>query len=203
MDAFQKIKEIRIVPVVVLNSVEDTIPTISALVKGDVPIAEICFRTDCAEACIKVASKEFPDALIGAGTVINEYQAVRAIECGAKFVVSPGFSEKVHDVCKKYHIPYIPGVVTPTEIMNVVNRGYKYVKFFPAGEFGGVKAVKSLSSAFPGISFLPTGGVNNSNLKDFIDVKSIFAFGGSWVSKGTPEEITKNCLEARRIIKGE
>ena len=203
MDVLSVIKEIKIVPVVVINSVIEVVPTLSALKNGDVPIAEICFRTDCAEDSIKIAVKEFPDMCIGAGTVINEYQCVRAIECGAKFIVSPGYSDKVFEICKKYRVPYIPGALTPTEIMNILSKDIKLIKFFPAGEFGGIKAIKALSSAFPQVSFLPTGGVNNDNLKEFINSKFIYACGGSWVSKGTPEEITKKCLEARKIIKGE
>ena len=203
MSVLEKVKEIGIVPVVVLNKVEDTIPTVQALVDGDVPIAEICFRTDCAAECIKLAVEKFPDALIGAGTVINEAQAREAIACGVKFIVSPGLSKAVADVCREANVPYLPGVVTPTEIMAAIDLGLTTLKFFPAGVFGGLKAIKALGAAFPAVKFMPTGGVSNENLSEFIACDKIIACGGSWVCKKTYEETVKVCLEARKIIKGE
>ena len=201
MDALSKIKEIKIVPVVVFNDINEVDSTLNALRNGDVPIAEICYRTECAPLCLKKAIEEYPDMLIGAGTIINKKQCIEAISFGAKFIVSPGFSDNVYGECMKHNIPYLPGVLTPTEIMHALDKGINILKFFPAGEFGGLKAIKALSSAFPQVMFMPTGGVNNDNLNEFISFKKIIACGGSWVSKGTREEITKKCLEARRIIK--
>lgn len=203
MSALKRVQEIKLVPVVVLNKVEDTLPVIKALHDGDVPVAEICFRTDCAAECIKLAVKEFPNDLIGAGTVINAKQCQEAIDCGAKFIVSPGLSDEVARVCKENQIPYLPGVVTPTEVMRAIDLGLEVVKFFPAGVYGGLKAIKAIGAAFPAMKFMPTGGVDNKNLKEFIECNRIFAVGGSWLVKGTPEEITACCLEARKIIKGE
>lgn len=203
MSALKRVQEIKLVPVVVLNKVEDTLPVIKALHDGDVPVAEICFRTDCAAECIKLAVKEFPNDLIGAGTVINAKQCQEAIDCGAKFIVSPGLSDEVARVCKENQIPYLPGVVTPTEVMRAIDLGLEVVKFFPAGVYGGLKAIKAIGAAFPAMKFMPTGGVDNKNLKEFIECNKIFAVGGSWLVKGTPEEITACCLEARKIIKGE
>ena len=203
MSALKRVQEIKLVPVVVLNKVEDTLPVIKALHDGDVPVAEICFRTDCAAECIKLAVKEFPNDLIGAGTVINAKQCQEAIDCGAKFIVSPGLSDEVARVCKENQIPYLPGVVTPTEVMRAIDLGLEVVKFFPAGVYGGLKAIKAIGAAFPAMKFMPTGGVDNKNLKEFIECNKIFAVGGSWLVKGTPEEITTCCLEARKIIKGE
>ena len=145
MNVLDKVREIKLVPVVVLNSVEETIPTIQALHDGDVPVAEICFRTDCAAECIKLAVEKFPNDLIGAGTVINAAQCEQAIDCGAKFIVSPGLSHEVARVCKERNVPYLPGVVTPTEIMQAIDLGINVVKFFPAGVFGGLKAIKRSS----------------------------------------------------------
>ncbi len=201
MNALSIIKEIKIVPVVVFNDINEVDSTLNALRNGDVPIAEICYRTECAPLCLKKAIEEYPDMLIGAGTIINKKQCIEAISFGAKFIVSPGFSDDVYDECMKHNIPYLPGVLTPTEIMHALDKGINILKFFPAGEFGGLKAIKALSSAFPQVMFMPTGGVNNDNLNEFISFKKIIACGGSWVSKGTPEEITNKCLEARRIIK--
>ena len=203
MSALKRVQEIKFVPVVVLNTVEDTLPVIKALHDGDVPVAEICFRTDCAAECIKLAVKEFPNDLIGAGTVINAKQCQEAIDCGAKFIVSPGLSDEVARVCKENNVPYLPGVVTPTEVMRAIDLGLEVVKFFPAGVYGGLKAIKAIGAAFPAMKFMPTGGVDNKNLKEFIECNKIFAVGGSWLVKGTPEEITACCLEARKIIKGE
>ena len=203
MSALKRVQEIKLVPVVVLNKVEETLPVIKALHDGDVPVAEICFRTDCAAECIKLAVKEFPEDLIGAGTVINAKQCQEAIDCGAKFIVSPGLSDEVARVCKENDVPYLPGVVTPTEVMRAIDLGLDVVKFFPAGVYGGLKAIKAIGAAFPAMKFMPTGGVDNKNLKEFIECNKIFAVGGSWLVKGTPEEITVCCLEARKIIKGE
>lgn len=200
MNAIEQIKNIKLVPVVTINKLDDVNPILSALLEGNVPIAEICFRTDCAEAAIKMAVKDFPQMLIGAGTVINEEQAMSAIQAGAQFVVSPGFDEGVLDVCKKHDIPYLPGAVTPTEIMNLINNDIKIIKFFPAGVYGGLKAIKALSAAFPQVQFLPTGGVDNTNLKEYIQCPAVFAIGGSWLLKG---DIKNNCLIANAIIKGE
>ncbi len=201
MDLMDRVHEIGLVPVVVLNNVEDTIPTLNALRDGDVPVAEICFRTACAEECIKVAAENCKDVLVGAGTVINAKQCEDAIHAGAKFIVSPGLSEEVALVCKAHNIPYLPGVVTPTEIMKAISLGITTVKFFPAGVFGGLKAIDALGSAFTTVKFMPTGGVSNANLSEFVKNKKIVACGGSWLVKGSAEDIKKVCLEARSIIK--
>ena len=196
----QEILETKLVPVVVFKEIEDVDVILPALSKGGVNIAEICFRNEASINGLKLAIQKYPDMVIGAGTIINKEQAELAISYGAKFIVSPGLSESVNEVCVKNNIPYIPGVVTPTEIIKAIDLGIYYLKFFPAGVFGGLKAIKALSSAFPKIKFMPTGGVDNSNLAEFIKEKSIFAIGGSWLVKG---DITANCLEANKIIKGE
>lgn len=200
METLEKIKLIKLVPVTVFNNKEEIRPTLSALQKGGVLVTEICFRTEHAEEGIKIACKEYPDMLVGAGTVINKDQCQKAIDAGAKFIVSPGFSDEVCDLCQSLGILYVPGVVTPTEIMHALDKNITYLKFFPAGVYGGLKAIKALSAAFPQVYFLPTGGVDNNNLKEFIEHKKIFAVGGSWLLKG---DITANCLEATKIIKGE
>lgn len=194
----EEVLKTKIVPVVVFNSTSEVEHTLSSLIQGDVNVAEICFRTECAAESIKLGIKLFPNMVIGAGTVINKKQAELAIECGVKFIVSPGLSKEVNEVCVKHNIPYIPGVVTPTEIMEALELNIHYLKFFPAGVFGGIKAIKALSSAFPGVKFMPTGGVNNDNLIDFVKEKCIFAVGGSYLLKG---DIVSNCLQARKIIK--
>ena len=179
----------RIIPVIVINNIEETIPKLTALKQGGIKIAEITFRTAAAEDAIKTASKHFKDMLIGAGTVVNRIQCIKAIEAGAKFIVSPGLSEEVAQICKENDIAYLPGTVTPTEIMHAKNLGFLIVKFFPAEAYGGLKTIKALSAAFPDIKFVPTGGIDQSNFTDYLSQKYIAAIGGSWMMKGSPEEI--------------
>ena len=192
--------EVKVVPVVVIKELNDTIPTLQALCDGNLPVAEITFRTACAEEAIRLGVKTFPDMYIGAGTVINVEQAKRAVNAGAKFIVSPGLSEEVARYCIENGITYYPGCVTPTEIMQAISLGINVVKFFPAQVYGGLKAIKALAGPFPQVKFLPTGGVDASNLKEFLDCDKIFAVGGSWMMKG---DIVKNCIEINNIIKGE
>lgn len=188
----------KLIPVVVLHNEEDAKEKLSALVKGNVLIAEITFRTEYAPEGIKYAIKNYPNLLVGAGTVINKEQCQQALDLGCKFIVSPGLSEEVALLCKEKNIPYLPGCVTPTEIMKALSLGINVIKFFPAQTFGGLKAIKDLSSAFPQVEFVPTGGIDNSNLKEYLSHKSVKAVGGSWLLKG---DIVKNCLEANEIIK--
>ena len=203
MELFSKIEEVRIVPVVVFNNASETIPTLNAMKEGGLPVAEICYRTECAPECLKIAVSQFKgDFVIGAGTVINEQQAKEAISLGAQFIVSPGLSVSVAKVCKENNIPYFPGVATPTEIMQAIELGIKIVKFFPASVYGGIKAINALGAAFPQIKFLPTGGVGPDNLAEFLSNKKIYACGGSWMMKGNPEDIKNKCKEAIDIVKG-
>ena len=201
--SYEFLNEHKIVPVVVINKIEDTIPTLQALSKGGIKVAEITFRTECAEEAIKLAanSQECRDILIGAGTVINSDQCEKAIKAGSKFIVSPGFGEDVAKTCMKYDIPYLPGVCTPTEIMAAKRCGLKILKFFPAGAFGGLKTLKAISAAFPDVKFLPTGGIDGENLTDFLSQKFVVAVGGSWMMKGSFEDIERLSKEACEKLK--
>jgi 2-dehydro-3-deoxyphosphogluconate aldolase/(4S)-4-hydroxy-2-oxoglutarate aldolase len=190
----------KVIPVVVIKQLEDTIPTLQALVDGELPVAEITFRTACAEEAIRLGVKTFPNMYIGAGTVINKEQAVRALEAGAKFIVSPGLSKEVALYCKEKGVPYYPGCVTPTEIMEAISLGIDVIKFFPANVYGGLKALKALAGPFPQIKFIPTGGADLTNLKEFLDYEKIYAVGGSFMMKG---DIVDNCKKINAIIKGE
>ena len=159
----------QVIPVVVINDAKDTVKTLSALREGGINCAEITFRTACAKEAIEIAVHEFPDMYIGAGTVINREQAKAAYDLGVQFIVSPGFSDEVAEFCIENKVTYYPGCVTPTEIMRALSYGFEIVKFFPAGVFGGLKALKALSAAFPQVRFIPTGGVDLSNLKEFLE----------------------------------
>ena len=203
------IEKIKIVPVVKIDNVTDTIPLMEAMCKGGIPIAEITFRTACAADAIKIAAEAMGDKmLIGAGTVINADQAKLAIANGAKFIVSPGFGKDISDVCNANNIAYVPGCVTPTEIMQAIACGHKIIKFFPASNYGGVSTIKALSAPFGDCVFIPTGGVNVNNINDFLAVKSIIACGGSWmvkdslVKEGKFDQITVLCKEAIEAIGG-
>ncbi len=207
MDARKVIEQIKIVPVVKIDDLNDTLSLMNALCEGGIPIAEITFRTSCAAEAIKIASENFGDKmLVGAGTVINATQAKIAIENGAEFIVSPGFGKDISDVCVESNVVYVPGCVTPTEIMAAVACGHKIIKFFPASNYGGVATIKALSAPFGDIVFIPTGGINASNINEFLAVKSIIACGGSWmvkdslVKEGRFDKIVKICKEARAII---
>ena len=197
MNTENMFSKVRVLPVVVIKDVNDTVPTLKALCEGGVPAAEITFRTACAADAIRIAAKEFPDMYIGAGTVINADQAKAAIEAGAGFIVSPGLSAEVAEVCKSANIPYFPGCATPTEIMQAISLGITTVKFFPANVYGGLNAIKALSGPFPQVKFLPTGGVDLSNINEFLAFDKIVAVGGSFMMKG---DIKANCQKLLEVI---
>ena len=186
----------QVIPVVVINDEKETIEILSKLREGGINCAEITFRTACAKEAIAIGTKAFEDMNIGAGTVINAEQAKSAVQAGAKFIVSPGFSDEVARYCTDEKIPYYPGCATPTEIMRALSYGLNVVKFFPAGVYGGLKAMKALSAPFPQVRFIPTGGVDLSNLKEYLDFDKVYAVGGSFMMKG---DIVKNCKEIVKI----
>lgn len=186
----------QVIPVVVINDEKETIEILSKLREGGINCAEITFRTACAKDAIAIGTKAFEDMNIGAGTVINAEQAKSAVQAGAKFIVSPGFSDEVARYCTDEKIPYYPGCVTPTEIMRALSYGLNVVKFFPAGVYGGLKAMKALSAPFPQVRFIPTGGVDLSNLKEYLDFDKVYAVGGSFMMK---DDIVKNCKEIVKI----
>ena len=180
----EKIQEIGIVPVVVLNDAKDAAPLAKALCEGGLPCAEVTFRTDAAEESIRLMTTEFPEMFVGAGTVLTIDQVDRAVAAGAKFIVSPGFDPEIVDYCISKEIPVFPGCITPSEVAQAVKRGLKVVKFFPAAQFGGVSTIKALAAPYVGVKFMPTGGVNAANLADYLGCDKIVACGGSWMVKG-------------------
>ena len=198
MSTMEMIKEIGVVPVVKIDNIEDTQPLMEALIRGNLPVAEITFRTACAEEAIRIASKNYPDMLVGAGTVITSAQAIRAIEAGAKFIVGPGYSATVAKVCQTRDIPYLPGCVTPTEIITALDAGIDTVKFFPASVYGGLKAIKALAAPFTTVKFIPTGGVSADNLAEFLAFPKIVACGGSWMVADALVK-AKNWAEIERL----
>lgn len=186
----------KVIPVVVISDLEDTEKTLGSLRIGGINCAEITFRTPCAAEAIRLGLELYPDMNIGAGTVINAVQCRAALEAGAKFIVSPGFSDEVAAICRWENVTYYPGCVTPTEIMHAIDEGFEIVKFFPAGIYGGLSAIKALAAPFPQVKFIPTGGVSLSNLAEFLSCDRVFAVGGSFMMKG---DITENCKEIVKI----
>ena len=176
------------IPVVVIKELGETDKILTALKKSGIMCAEITFRTACAAEAIAYACKNYPDMNIGAGTVINAEQCEAALQAGAKFIVSPGLSVSVAKTCKLRGVPYYPGCVTPTEIMQALELGITIVKFFPANVYGGLKAMKALSAPFPQIKFIPTGGVDRSNIDEFLAWEKIYAIGGSFFVKEALEK---------------
>lgn len=173
----------KFIPVVVIKDLSETDKILTALLNDDISCAEITFRTACAKDAIAYACKNYPTMNIGAGTVINAEQCNQAIDAGAKFIVSPGLSVGVANVCKERGVPYYPGCVTPTEIMQALELGITVVKFFPANVYGGLKAMKALSAPFPQIKFIPTGGIDRSNMQEYLEWDKIYAIGGSFFVK--------------------
>ena len=177
------------VPVVVIKELSETDKILTALKNNGIHTAEITFRTACAKEAIAYAVKNYPDMNVGAGTDINAEQCQDALNAGAQFIVSPGLSVAVAKICKEKNIPYYPGCVTPTEIMQALELGITTVKFFPANVYGGLKAMKALSGPFPQIKFIPTGGVDRSNIDEYLAWDKIEAVGGSFYVKEALEKM--------------
>lgn len=207
----EQLSEMLVVPVVVLNDARDAEKLADALVKGGLPCAEVTFRTEAAEESIRIMTQKYPEMLVGAGTVLTIEQVDRAVEAGAKFIVSPGFDSEVVDYCIEKEIPIFPGVVTPAEASQAVKRGLTVVKFFPAEQFGGVATIKALAAPFTTLKFMPTGGVSVKNLREYLSCDKIICCGGSWMVKsdliksGEYEkiaEMTKEAVELAKSIRG-
>lgn len=208
MDVMKKMAAAAVVPVVVLENAADAVPCAKAMVAGGIDVMEITFRTAAAADSIRAVAAEYPEMVVGAGTIVNLEQCKLAVECGAKFIVSPGFDPEVVAWCVENNIACCPGCVTPTEIMAAKKLGLNCVKFFPANVYGGLSAIKALSGPFVGMKFIPTGGVNTANIGEFISAPVIHAVGGSWVCPKADiaahnwEKITGLCKEARKAAMG-
>ena len=206
-EMMKKLGKLGIVPVVVLNSADDALPLAEALVKGGLPCAEVTFRTAAAEESIRKMAKAFPEMIIGAGTVLTCEQADRAIDAGAKFIVSPGFNPKVTEYVLKKGIPMTPGICTPTEVEAALQFDLDVLKFFPAEPSGGLKMIKALAAPYVGLNFMPTGGISAANVREYLAYDRIVACGGSWmvsgklVKEGNFDEIEKLVREAAGIVK--
>lgn len=203
--------ECAVVPVVVLDEVKDALPLAKALTEGGLACAEVTFRTEAAEESIRLMTKEYPDMLVGAGTVLSVEQVDRAVSAGAEFIVSPGFDPDIVDYCLGKNIPVFPGCVTPSEVAQAAKRGMKTVKFFPAEQAGGIAMIKAMAAPYTTMRFMPTGGINIKNLADYLAFDRIICCGGSWMVKGSLiragefdriRELTKEAVELAASVRG-
>ena len=207
----EKFEKIGIIPVVVLEDAKDAKALGDALMKGGLPAAEVTFRTDAAEESIRIMAKEFPDMLVGAGTVLTCEQADRAMAAGAKFIVAPGFNPTVVKHCIEKGYPVCPGTQTPGEMEQAIELGLDFVKFFPAEPAGGLKMIKAVAAPYVGLKFMPTGGINKENVGEYLAYDRIVACGGTWMVKGDLiengdfakiEELTREAAEIVKQVRG-
>ena len=207
MDMYEKFRTIGIVPVVVLDDAKDAVPLGNALCEGGLPCAEVTFRTAAAFDTIKAMKNNFPDMLVGAGTVLTPEQVDRALEAGASFIVSPGLNPRVVAHCLEVGVPIVPGTQTPSEMEQALEFGLEVVKFFPAEPAGGLKMIKAVAAPYTTLKFMPTGGINAQNVRDYLAYDRILACGGSWMVKkdliaaGKFDEIRAMTAEAAAIVK--
>ena len=203
----EQVSKYGVVPVVVLNEVKDAEPLAKALCEGGLPCAEVTFRTAAAEESIRIMSEKFPEMLIGAGTVLTIDQLERGVNAGAKFIVSPGFDPEIVDYCISKDILVLPGCITPSEVAQAVKRDLKVIKFFPAEAAGGIKMIKAIAAPYTSVNFMPTGGISEKNLEQYLSYDRIVACGGSWmvsgslVKEGKFDEITALTKEAVEMVK--
>lgn len=210
MDIVETLKSAGIIPVIVIEKEEQAVPLAKALVKGGLPVLEVTFRTKAAAGAIAAIKREVPEAIVGAGTILTVEQLRAAKEAGAVFGVAPGFDPVIMAAAKAEQIPFCPGIATASELSQALTAGAPMVKFFPAEAAGGVKMIKNLLGAFrsTGVKFMPTGGINLSNLKDYLAVPEIVACGGTWIvpkdalASNDWDAIEKLAADAAALVKG-
>lgn len=206
-DLVRTLEDLRVVPVITIESGDQAVDLADALVAGNLPLMEITFRSDAAAEAIQRVRTERPEVIVGAGTVLTIAQVDSALEAGAQFIVAPGFNPTVVDHCLAAGIPIAPGVATPSEIEWALDRGLNLLKFFPAEQSGGVKYIKAISAPYRGVRFMPTGGITPLNLQSYLSVPSVVACGGTWMVKlsliqaGEFDTITRLAREAVELAR--
>ena len=190
MDVLTRLEKTGIIPEAAIENAKDAVPTAKALLAGGIDTIEVTFRTEAAAESIRLISEQCPEVLVGAGTILTLAQCKEAVSCGAKYIVSPGYNAEVVAWCIENDITVLPGCLTPSEITAAVIQGLSVVKYFPAGAFGGIKTMKSLSGPFGGMRFVPTGGVNGDNIREYYEQPFIHSIGGSWLC--TKKDISEN-----------
>ena len=204
-DVIDAIRDFGIIPVVTIENAAAAAQLGEALITGGLPCAEITFRTAAAVNAIQILLKEFPQMLVGAGTVLTADQARVAVDLGAKFLVTPGFDEEIARWSLKENVPIFPGIATPTEINLALKCGLNTLKFFPAQALGGVSTLRAISAVYKDVSFIPTGGISPENLAEYLALPSVAACGGSWMVKknliadNNFEAITRLTAEAVKV----
>ncbi len=203
----EQIEKLGLVPVVVLEDAADALPLAKALCEGGLPCAEVTFRTGAAAEAISLMTTHFPEMLVGAGTVLTTEQVDRAMEAGAKFIVSPGFNRRIVEYCQSKGIPVTPGCSSPSDIEQALECGLDVVKFFPAEALGGLTMIKAMAAPYVGVKFMPTGGIDARNLGEYLSYNRILACGGSWMVKSSLVEeknfdkIKELTAEAVQLVK--
>ena len=210
-EVLEKLGQYGIVPVVVLNDSKDAAPLADALCDGGLACAEVTFRTETAADSIRIMTEKHPEMLVGAGTVLTTKQVDEAVKAGAKFIVSPGLNPTIVKYCIEKNIPITPGVATPSEMEQAIELGLNLVKFFPAEPSGGLAMINAVAAPYTMLKFMPTGGINPNNVKDYLNSDKIFACGGSWMVKGNLinngdfdkiKELTKEAVNIVKEIRG-
>ncbi|USD67835.1 bifunctional 4-hydroxy-2-oxoglutarate aldolase/2-dehydro-3-deoxy-phosphogluconate aldolase [Vibrio sp. SCSIO 43136] len=202
----EQLAQIKIIPVIALDNAQDIVPLGKALAENGLPAAEITFRSDAAAEAIRLLREAQPEMLIGAGTVLNREQAQAAKDAGATFVVSPGFNPNTVKACQEIGIDIVPGVNNPTAVEAALEMGLTTLKFFPAEASGGIAMLKSLLAPYTDVQFMPTGGVNPANVKDYLALDRVYACGGTWmvdkklIDAGRWDEIGRLAKEAADLI---
>ena len=208
----EQIQKTGIIPVVVLDDAKDAEPLAKALCEGGLPCAEVTFRTEAAEECIRIMSEKFPEMLVGAGTVLTTEQVDRAVAAGAKFIVSPGLNPRIVKYCVEKGIVITPGCANASDMEQALENGLEVVKFFPAEPAGGLNMIKALAAPYVGLKFMPTGGISPKNVRDYLAYNRIIACGGSWMVKNdlvkagdfaAITELAKECVQIVKESRGE
>lgn len=208
----EQIQKTGIIPVVVLDDAKDAEPLAKALCEGGLPCAEVTFRTEAAEECIRIMSEKFPEMLVGAGTVLTTEQVDRAVAAGAKFIVSPGLNPRIVKYCVEKGIVITPGCANASDMEQALENGLEVVKFFPAEPAGGLNMIKALAAPYVGLKFMPTGGISPKNVRDYLAYNRIIACGGSWMVKNdlvkagdfaAITEMAKECVQIVKESRGE
>ena len=181
MEMLEKLSCAGIVPVIKVEDAADAVPLCKALSDGGLPVAEITFRSDAAEEAIRRVHEELPEVILGAGTVLTKDQVDRAVNAGATYIVSPGLNPEIVKYCQEKNVPIVPGTANPSDIEVALGLGLKTVKFFPAEPLGGLKLIKAMAAPYGAVTFLPTGGVTEQNLNEYLAFNKVIACGGSWM----------------------
>lgn len=207
-ESMQKIFDLKLVPLVVLDDATDAVPMAKALVEGGIPVAEVTFRTDAAADVIRAMAEQVPEILVGAGTVHTVAQAQTAVKAGAKFIVTPGFQPDVVRWCVEHQVDIVPGTAVPSDIEQAISFGLSVCKFFPAEAYGGVKTLKALKGPYADIRFMPTGGVSLDNMNDYLALSNVAAVGGSFMTPSAAvkakdwAKVTEACRTALTKVQG-